>query len=403
MKDQVHKTIIHGLKETLYESRGLPGRFFTSAEVLDAENKYFFRNSWVCIGLVHDVPKVGNVYPVTIVHQALLIVRTRASQIRVFHNVCSHRGAQLVEKPGKCVNIVCPYHCWTYDLHGELKKTPHVGGEGIHHCKDIDKSKLGLKEVRSGIWANLIFVNLSGAAEDFGDFIGPLSDRWRRIDFSLLEHVSDLGQRPEFHANWKLVVENFVESYHLPWVHQCMNAFNPMGAHYQILGADHYIGQGVKGHNPSAQYAGKFKTFPGLKPDEFGTGESMYLPSNLIIICMADFFFANILTPVSPTLTRERIEMFLIGDCASDPALRPDRQQLMDMLSQVNNEDIAICESAQRGRASEAFTGGAFAPAQETSTLQFQQLLARKVLLASGIPAKKLPELSTQDIHHPGQ
>jgi choline monooxygenase len=398
----MHEAIMHGLKETVCESKGLPGRFFTSTEVLDAEKKYFFRNSWICIGLVHDAPKVGNVYPVTIMQQALLIVRNRASQIRVFHNVCSHRGAQLVEKPGKCVNIVCPYHCWTYDLHGELKKTPHVGGEGIHHCKDIDKSTLGLKEVRSGIWANLIFVNLSGAAEDFGDFIGPLSDRWRRIDFSLLKHVTDLGQRPEFHANWKLVVENFVESYHLPWVHQSMNAFNPMGAHYQILGADRYIGQGVKGHNPSAQYAGKFKAFPSLGPGESGTGESMYLPSNLLIICMADFFFINIVMPVSPTLTQERIEMFLIGDCASDPALQPDRQQLMEMLVQVNNEDIAICESAQRGRASEAFEGGVFAPVQETTTLQFQRLVAARILLANGIAANTLPSFSQQDIHHPG-
>ncbi len=399
----MYDAITNELKETVFESKGMPGRFFTSTDVLDAEKKYFFRDSWLCVGLVSDVQDDGDVYPVTILEQPLLVVRTRDSNIRVFHNVCSHRGAQLVEQPGRRTTLVCPYHSWSYDLDGDLKQTPHVGGEGIHECNEIEKSALGLKEVRSGVWAGLIFVDLSGDGEDFSDFIRPLSDRWSHIDLSLLEHVKNLGQRPEFEANWKLVVENFVESYHLPWVHRSMNAFNPMGEHYQILGAGHYLGQGVKGHNPSVSYAGKFRTFPGLKPEEFATGESMYLPSNLLIISMADFFFANIIMPVSPILTRERIELFLIGDCASNPELQHDRQQLMDMLSQVNNEDIGICESAQRGRTSEAFTGGAFAPVQETTTLHFQKLVAGKILSGMDASANKVPQLPVEDIHHPDQ
>ena len=397
----MNDAIANELKETVFESKGLPGWFFTSPDVLDAEKKYFFRDSWLCIGLVSDVQDDGDVCPVTILEQPLLIVRTRDSNIRVFHNVCSHRGAQLVEQPRRCVTIVCPYHSWSYDLDGKLKQTPHVGGKDIHECKEIEKSILGLKEVRSGIWAGLIFVNLSSDAEDFSDFIRPLSDRWRHIDVSLLEHVKDLGQRPEFKANWKLVVENFVESYHLPWVHKSMNAFNPMGAHYQILGAEHYIGQGVKGYNPSDSYAGKFKTFPSLKPEEFATGESMYLPANLIIISMGDFFFANIVTPVSPTLTAERIEMFLIGESATDPQLQYERQQLMDILCQVNNEDIGICEKVQKGRTSSAFAGGVFAPLQETTTLHFQKLLAREILSKTDTSLKDLPQLPIEDIHHP--
>lgn len=397
----MNETIQHHLHRTLYESKGLPGWFFTSAEVFDIEKQHFFRNSWMCIGLESDVPKKGDVCPLVFFDQPLLMVRDRESRIRVYHNVCSHRGAQLVDQARRCANIVCPYHAWAYGLDGELKQTPHVGGENVHECQEIDKTKLGLKEVRSHIWAGLVFVNLSGDAIGFKDYIQPLTDRWHRIDVSLLRHVTGLGQKPEFPANWKLVVENFVESYHLPWVHKSMNAFNPMGAHYQILGADHFIGQGVKAHRPTDAYAGKFKAFPALKPDEYGTGESMYLPSNLILICMSDFLFANIITPVSPALTSERIEMFLIGEEATDPNLHFDRQKLMDMLCQVNNEDIGICERAQKGRTSEAFTGGAFAPMQEQSTLQFQQLVATKILLATGAPENLQPKLPVKDIHHP--
>ena len=111
------------------------------------------------------------------------------------------------------------------------------------------------------------------------------------------------GSARRFNANWKLVVENFVESYHLPWVHNSMDSFNPMGAHYQILGGDSYIGQGVKAHNPTDGYAGNIQSFSGaLSEEEYGTGESMYLPANLIIICMADFFFANIVMHLFPLL-----------------------------------------------------------------------------------------------------
>jgi choline monooxygenase len=391
----------HHLKNTIYESRALPGSFFTSEEVLRAEKKYFFRDSWLCVGLVNDVPESGDVYPLTIVDQPLLIVHDKGSTIRVFHNVCSHRGAQLIEKNRRCTTIVCPYHAWSYALDGELIQTPHVGGENIHECAEINKAELGLKEVRSGIWAGLVFVNLSSEAGSFEDFIEPLNSRWQEIDFSALEHVKELGQRPQFNANWKLVIENFIESYHLPSVHQSMNSFNPMGDHYQILGGESFIGQGVKGHKPGDGYAGKFLTFPNLNPDEYGNGESMYLPGNLIIICMSDFFFVNIVTPVSPTVTTERIEIFLIGDSATDPELQKDRQQLMDMLCLVNNEDIAICESVQRGRSSDAFSGGAFAPIQETTTLHFQKLLAREILSRTDTSLTNLPVLAVEDIHHP--
>ena len=397
MNEEINKS----LNQTVFESRGLPGWFFTSQQVFEAEKQAFFQRSWLCIGLVSDVAEAGDVYPVTILDQPLLMVRSRAGMLRVFHNVCSHRGTQLVQEPRRCANIVCPYHAWTYSLDGALDKTPHVGGQDIHACAQVDKTELGLTAVRSATWAGLVFVNLSGDAVSLEEHMQALTQRWQRIDLALLENVPDLGQRPKFQANWKLVVENFVESYHLPWVHKSMNAFNPMGAHYQILGAEHYVGQGVKAYNPTAAYAGKLNFFPAMKDHERRAGESMYVPTNLLLITMSDFMLANIINPVSAGVTSERLELFLIGDAASNPALQFERQDLMDILAQVNNEDIGICELAQKGRTSEAFSGGAFAPAHERTTLHFQQLLAHRMLAASGNSIRDLPALSVQDIHHP--
>ena len=168
------EAITNHLKQTLFESKGLPGWFFTSEEVLQSEKNYFFRHSWLCIGLVNDVKEEGDVYPVTMLKHPLLMVRGRDSLVRVFHNVCSHRGVQLIDQARKCATIVCPYHAWSYGLTGELKQTPHVGGENIHDCEEINKSELGLKEVRSGIWAGLLFVNLSGDAVSLEEQMGPL-------------------------------------------------------------------------------------------------------------------------------------------------------------------------------------------------------------------------------------
>ena len=118
-------------------------------------------------------------------------------------------------------------------------------------------------------------------------------------------------------------------------------------------------------------------------------------------IYMADEGHIDPYRPVSPDQTAERIEMYLIGEDATNPDMQFERQKLMDMLSKVNNEDIGICEMVQKGRKSETFTGGVFAPVQEQSTLQFQQIVARKMLMAGGKSSEALPQLPIEDIHHP--
>src|ERR1700679_299276 len=123
--------------------QGLPGRYFTDEKILQIERQTIFENSWMCIGLSADVPGPGDLIPATIFSQPLLIVRD-AGTPRVFHNVCSHRGAMLVEAPARGrPRIVCPYHSWTYKLDGQLVSTPHVGGADQHVCQQFDPKRLG--------------------------------------------------------------------------------------------------------------------------------------------------------------------------------------------------------------------------------------------------------------------
>ena len=121
----MNEAITEQLRQTLFNEKGLSGWFFTSNEVLLAEKQYFLRSSWLCIGLAGDVEDPGDVHPVTILDQPLLIVRGSDAALRVFHNVCSHRRTQGVGEARKCATIVRPCNAWAYGLDGQLKQTPH--------------------------------------------------------------------------------------------------------------------------------------------------------------------------------------------------------------------------------------------------------------------------------------
>lgn len=379
---------------------GLPGLFFRSDDMYAIEVERFFRREWFCLGLSSDVPSPGDWRPLSVLNQSLLLVRDSSGKLRVFFNVCSHRGAQLLSAPRHAPTLVCPYHCWAYNTKGDLIRTPHAAGAGHHEDSDIDRSRYGLRELRSVQHGELVFACFDAPHESFAQRAGPLFERWSHVDFSELERVPDLGQRPSFKANWKIVVENFVESYHLPWVHPELHRINPMGLHYQILGADRYVGQGSKAYDPKDIYETSLPLMSGAAGRERSRGEALYLPPNLLLICFPDFYLVNIVLPRNVRETEERLELFVVREAAQNERYREARAGLMQFMTAINNEDIAICEAVQRGRESDGFAGGVFARRQEATSLQFQQILARRLL---GDPAASLPPLPILDLYHPSQ
>ena len=379
---------------------GLSGDYFTSDAIFREEMRVLFHGGWMCIGTSDDVPAPSSIYPVSIAGQDLLMVRDKAGRLRVFFNHCRHRGAILAEEPRRnCARIVCPYHSWSYDLDGRLRNTPHVGGAGVHTADEIQPDLLGLLEVPVGEWAGMVFANLDGKAESFDDFIAPIVERTGAYDMSLL-HLG--GEAPAVaDANWKVVVENFVESYHLPWIHPQMNRHNPMEDHYQILGGDNYLGQGLLGLHFDDAAANRLPRFPNLRPEQMTSGENNYLYPNLMFGVLLEFFYAVILLPISPGRTLERAVMLVNGaEAATDPALADIRRQVVDRITSVNSEDMDIAHSVQRGRSSLAFDGGRFSPMQERTSQQFQQTYALKMLAGNGHP---LPDvtLGWGEVHHP--
>ena len=356
------------------EARGLPAEAYTSERFLDLERRTLFSKRWICIGLVDDVPEPGDATPLEAAGRSVILVRDRAGAVRVFHNYCRHRGMKLLTASARGRSrFTCPYHAWTYALDGTLLRAPHFDGPGRHDTRPVD----GLAQVRSVVWRRLVFVNLSGDAPAFADYIAPLERRWARYDLRTLRRAErrscDVG------ANWKLVVENFIDYYHLPYVHKGLNRYSPMEDHYPIREGDRFFGQGNAHYAARDGASGKLPAFPGLGEAERSVTEAVCLFPNLLVTIFDDNLRIILVEPDGAGRCRERIKVFVAGDEAMAPELAPVRRTLVERFQSFNAEDIAIVEGLQDAFATTAFDGGRLSPVFDANVRCFHRLIAEQV------------------------
>ncbi len=363
-------------------ARGLPNACYIDSKAHAYEQKQVFTQGWVCVGFAIDAPNKGDVFPFECASMPLLMVRNAAHGLQIFHNVCRHRGHVLVDAPVNVKKaIACPYHRWTYGLDGALTATPHIGGAGKHACLGFDKEDVRLREVRSAEWFGLVFVDLSDAAENFGTFISPLAERWSAFTNLSLTHTGD-DCSVEFvlDCNWKLAVENYCESYHLPWVHPGLNSYSPLQQHHNIVAAT-YSGQRSDKYTPSgANGNAEFPGAPSL-PDFWNTGaEYLSLFPNVLLGIHRDHFFAVLIQPESPGRTKERMEIFYFDEVVKNEMFAAARKTNRELWQSVFAEDQPVVEGMHRGRSSPGFDGGIFSPAMDRPTHAFHIWIAKAML-----------------------
>ena len=375
------------LRDTAHAT-GLPNEFYTDEQAAVLEREHVFGRSWACIGRASDVPRKGELLPVELYGLPLVLLRDSADQVRVFHNVCSHRGQLLVREPCKVQGVIrCPYHSWTYGLDGSLRGTPHLGGVGSHDHSAFDRAQHGLKAVRSHVWADQVFIDLSGNAPEFADFIAPLTDRWRPLwgdDGADLLRITQDGSHMEMEvaANWKLAVENYCEAYHLPWVHPSLNTYSKLEDHYNIDGVSGFSGQGVTAYNLVDVAGTALPKFPAWPADRERTAEYISLFPNLLLGLQADHFLTLLIRPVTPTLTREELRVYYVGDEGRQDRYEASRTAVLESWRVVFGEDVWAVEGMQAGRRSPAFKGGVFSPAMDVPTHDFHRWMASRLQAA---------------------
>jgi choline monooxygenase len=375
---------IESAKDSIIEANGLPNECYLNDEYFKIERERVFFNNWIVVGVSSSVPEIGDAKPFDLMGVPLLILRDKNNKIRVFHNVCSHRGMILVNEECKLRNTIrCPYHSWSYNFDGELVATPHVGGMNIHEADGFIKSKSNLKEVSTHVWMDLIFININKNKKNFEESIHPLEQQWSKFiskeDQKLIRHAKDFGYfNMEVQSNWKLAIENYCESYHLPWVHPELNRVSNLKDHYHIEDiSETFSGQGSNKYSQQFYGNKKLSTFPNWPNDLYQNSEYVSLFPNVMLGIHVDHFYAFWLEPLSNKNTREHFEMYYVGDeSASSDEYKEIRKKNFAFWQEVMNEDVGVIEGMQKGRSSPVYNGGNFSPVMDTPTLMFHKWVA---------------------------
>ena len=385
--DIIDKSKLDSVNEPIEKAHGLPNECYLNGNYTDIERKKIFEDKWVVIGTASSIPKPGDAKPFELLDIPLIMLRDKEKKIRVFHNVCSHRGYKLLQEPCNLKNFLrCPYHSWSYDFTGQLVATPHLGGMNKHNNENFDNSKSALKEVRSHIWLDLIIVNISNNEIPFEDYIKPLenrwSDFWTKEDQEMIYHANDYGYfLLEAKCNWKFAIENYCESYHLPWVHPGLNAYSKIDNHYHIQGLpNRFAGQGTLVYNPHFESEIKFPTFPGWSKKKEMCAEYIALFPNVMLGIHKDHYYAYWLEPINHNYTKEHMEIYYVGEeAATSDKYKDLRKQNYEMWKSIQTEDLNIIEGMQKGRNSPIYNGGNFSPVMDNPTHHFNKWVAKNL------------------------
>ena len=379
---------LNNVDKSIEAANGLPNECYTNPNYLVHEREKIFFNKWTVVGVGSSIPNAGDVRPYNLLGIPLILIRDKEMKIRVFHNVCSHRGFKLLDKSCTLKNVIrCPYHYWSYDLKGNLVATPHIGGLNNHQSEKFDKTKNHLKEVKTKIWMDIIFVNINSNEIDFEEYIKPLEERWSNLinneDQKLIVHSNDYGYFSlEVKSNWKFAIENYCESYHLPTIHPELNKVSNINDHYHIQGLpNRFAGQGSKKYEQLTRGNKKFNSFSNWEKSKLKNSEYVALFPNVMIGLHVDHFYVFWLEPLAMNKTKEHMQMYYVGDeSANGEDLKELRKQNSKFWKDVMMEDINVVEGMQEGRSSPVYNGGNFSPVMDLPTHQFHKWVANNLI-----------------------
>ena len=338
-------TISHGYNPEASRSFSIHTDCYRDPQYLKLEQQEIFHKSWQFLCHEEKLREPGSYVTSDIQGQNIVACRDAEGELRAFYNVCQHRGHELLKGEGKTRNIVCPYHAWVYNLEGRLMRARHS-----ELIEDFDKDKICLLAVRIEIFCHLVFVNLDPDA-------APLSEQSGELRNEVMAYAADLGDLTFAHrltyrikANWKAVVDNFLECYHCPVAHRDFCTLVEMDT-YKVTTHGIYSSHMAKaGRGDNKAYA---------VDDASVTDHAVwFLWPNITLMRYPGRgnFMVWRFYPVGPEETYEVFDIFL--ETAEPNAAELEALRFIDEVLQP--EDIALVESVQRGMQTPAFTQGRY-------------------------------------------
>jgi Rieske 2Fe-2S family protein len=343
----------------------LGGAYYTSAAVFAAEQRQMFENMWMCVVRAGDLSEPGQFKTVRVGRENVLVVPGRDGVLGAFLNICRHRGALLCIEPEGRVrrNLRCPYHSWTYGLDGTLIAAPNVGSHA-----GIERHRYGLIAVALREWLGYGWVCLADDPPSFEDqVIGAVAHRLgdpHAIDNYRIDTLQ-VGHRVvyEVAANWKLIVENFMECYHCATIHPELTRLIPEFARGQAaqcsVGRGAQFGPVVAGFTVDGS-AG-FATLPGIGSWQDRRYFAITVRPTVFINLVPDHVIFHRLFPTAPDHTIVECDWLYTDDVASAGELSTS----FEVFHRVNQQDFDACQRTQPAMTSRAYyAGGVLAPAE---------------------------------------
>jgi choline monooxygenase len=344
----------------LDEASTPPASWYRDARILALEQRAVFSHSWRLAGRSDQVRNPGQYITAEVAGEAILIVRGNDSVLRGFFNVCRHHAAAVMtNSEGKTENLRCPYHGWTYDLAGALIHTPEFAG-----VANFDRSANGLVPILAAEWQGWVFGKLEAGGLQLNDYLG--ADLFEHLEPLNLERLNWFQRRSYYlNCNWKVFVDNYLDGgYHVPHIHRGLNSVLDY-ANYRVETGERFCLQS----SPIATDKGDAKT----AAVRAGSRALYYwIYPNFMINIYDGIMDTNLVIPRGVNRT-EVIFDYYFAD-VSEPA-REKNLASIAVSEQIQREDVAICESVQRGLASRTYDTGRLSVRREAGEHLFHRLL----------------------------
>jgi phenylpropionate dioxygenase-like ring-hydroxylating dioxygenase large terminal subunit len=360
------------LQEALEQGRTLPATWYTDPVLYSRERDQIFRRTWQYVGLTEQLASPGDFFTATVGEVPIVVVKGKDEQIRAFANVCRHRGAIVVrEQQGHRTSLQCHYHAWTYDLDGTLRSAPSMKDEA-----SFDTACYRLPTLGCETWGPFIFVNPDprpAQAQPLSDFLGELPALVTETGLDLTTIRRRVRRTYDIAANWKVVLDNYLECYHCPVAHPGFCDLIDTNE-YVITEYEHFSTQ--QGALKSSARQGKDAPYQIGAGVENGFYAFLWPNFTLNIYPGPGNVSLNLFLPLGSERT-----IAIYDYCFADAISAQEEQAFVRFIDQVQEEDIVLCESVQRGLTSGYLEQGQLMLSKEKALRHFQKLVYRYVTL----------------------
>lgn len=331
-----------GCERPFSDARSMPPGVYTSPEFLALEESTIFRREWQCVGRASALAAPGDYLTAQIAGQPVVVLRDETNTIRAMSNVCLHRMSVLLEGRGNVRRIVCPYHAWNYNLDGGLRGAPMMERQP-GFCKE----SYALPKVRCEVWQGWIYVTLDTNAPPVATQLAELDTLIR--DYGMADYIETFYEEHVWDTNWKILAENFMESYHLPMLHratvgphsrldemECPPGLAAFNYHWITKEASLPIGNA---HPDNQRLQGHWRKTTALL--------AIY-PTHLVTLTPGYFWYL-VLQPQGTGRVHIRFGGGLAPEFIADPKANDYMATLKALLDEVNAEDKRGVQAVYRG------------------------------------------------------